>query len=97
MVDEKEKWDINKLDGSINELKDEFVELQLQLHYLAIKISLWALKTFQQGKNESLNNLQIRQIVEHEIDMIVDDLSKPKFLEVTFERTLHEWKKMQIK
>ena len=41
------------------------------------------MKTFQQGKSESLNPLQIRQIVEHELDYIVDDISKPSFIEAS--------------
>ena len=43
----------------------------MQLHLLLVKICLRALKTFQQGKSEPLNPLQIRQIVEHELDYIL--------------------------
>ena len=97
MSEEEKKWDINKLDESMNEIKHEFVELQIQLHYLAVKICLWALKTFQQGKSEPLNPVQIRQIVEHELDMILEDVSKPRFMDATLERAMLEWKKLEKK
>ena len=95
MSEEEKEWNINKLDESMNEIKHEFVELQIQLHYLAVKICLWALKTFQHGQSEPLNPLQIRQVVEHELDMILEDVSKPRFMDATLERAMLEWKKLE--
>lgn len=97
MHKERKKWSKNKLDQAMKEAKDEFIELQMQLHYLLVKICLRALKTFQQGKSEPLNPLQIRQIVEHELDNLVEDISKPSFMDVTLKRTMLEWKKLQEK
>lgn len=97
MYDERKKWNTNNLDEAMKEAKEEFVELQTQLHHLLVKICLRALKTFQQGKSEPLNPLQIRQIVEHELENIVEDTSKPSFFDVTLNRTLLEWEKLQGK
>ena len=43
----------------MKEAKEEFVELQMQLHHHLVKICLRALKTIQQDKSEPLNPLQI--------------------------------------
>jgi hypothetical protein len=97
MHNERKKWNTNKLDQAMKEAKEEFIELQMQLHHLLVKICLRALKTFQQGKSEPLNPLQIRQIVEHELDNIVEDISKPNFMDVTLKRTILEWEKLHEK
>ena len=97
MSNERKKWNNNQLDEAMKEAKDEFIELQMQLYYLAVKISLRALKTFQQGKSEPLNPIQIRQIVEHELDALVEDISKPSFMDVTLKKTILEWEKLQEK
>jgi hypothetical protein len=97
MHNERKKWNTNKLDQAMKEAKEEFIELQIELHHMLVKICLRALKTFQQGKKEPLNPLQIRQIVEHELDNIVEDISKPSFMDVTLKRTILEWEKLQEK
>ena len=59
MDSEKEKWSKNNLDEAMKEVKEEFIELQMQLNHLLVKICLRALKTIQQDKSEPLNPLQI--------------------------------------
>ncbi|MCW4031687.1 MAG: hypothetical protein NWE80_04915 [Candidatus Bathyarchaeota archaeon] len=36
-------------------------------------------------------------MVEHELDNLVEDISKPSFMDVTLKRTMLEWKKLQEK
>ena len=66
----------------MKDAKDEFMDLQRELFNLMVKFSLRALKTFQAGKNEELNRLQINQIVTHEVECIIGDLSRLQFMEL---------------
>ena len=38
MSDERKKWNANNLDAAMKEAKEEFIELQMQLHHLLVKI-----------------------------------------------------------
>lgn len=41
-----------------------------------------ALKTFQSGRDESLNTLQINQIAAHEIKSVIESLSSPEKMDL---------------
>lgn len=96
-MEEERKWNREKLDKAMREGKDEFIDLEMQLHTLVVKFCLRALKTFQKGKSEPLNPVQINQIVEHEIEYVLKDISGPEFMDVTIKRTKLEWKKQEQK
>jgi hypothetical protein len=73
---ERKKWDVKKLDKTMKNSKKEVVDLNLRLFNLVAEFGVRALKTFQAGKSEPLNPLQINQIVTREIQCVIDDLSK---------------------
>ena len=62
-----------------------------QLQDLMLKFSLRALKTFQKGKTEPLNHLQLKQIIEHELEQVIENISEPRFLDVLIRRTTLKW------
>src|SRR4030042_5272611 len=82
MEDEMRKWNKNKMTKEMKNAKEEFIGLEKELLHLMVKFSLRALKTFQAGKKEELNRLQINQIITHEIECVIDDLSSLKFTEL---------------
>ena len=96
-MEEERKWNREKLDKAMREGKDEFIDLEMQLHTLVVKFCLRALKTFQKGKSEPLNPVQINQIVEHEIEYVLKDISEPEFMDLTIKRTKLEWEKQEQK
>jgi len=71
----KGKLDMQKVTIAQKEGAEEFKTLELELFNLAVAFSYRALKTFQAGQKEPLNRLQINQIVNHELDAIINDLS----------------------
>lgn len=87
MAEENRKWNKEKMARAMKESKDEFAVLQFDLLNLMVKFSLRALKTFQAGKNEDLNPLQINEIVSREIESIIGDLSTPKFVDMIIKKT----------
>jgi predicted nuclease with TOPRIM domain len=93
MEDERKKWNKYELDEAMKESKDEFKDLEMQLHELAVKFCLRALETFQKAKSEPLNPLQISQIIGREIEHVIDDISGSEFMDVTIKRTKLEWEK----
>ncbi len=93
MEDERRKWNKYELDEAMFDSKDEFIDLEMRLHVLVVKFCLRALETFEKAKSEPLNPLQISQIAGHEIEQIVDDISKPEFIDLTIKRTKREWQR----
>ena len=87
MEEENRKWNNEKMARAMKEAEKEFADLQFDLLNLMVKFSLRVLKTFQTGKNEDLNPLQINQIVSHEIESIIGDLSTPKFVDMIIKKT----------
>lgn len=74
---ERKKWDSKKLNESMKSSKEEVVDLEVRLFNLVAEFGARALKTFQAGKTEALNPLQINSIVTHEIQCVINDLSNP--------------------
>ncbi len=95
MSEERKKWSLGKLKKATKESEAEFIKLGMELHHLIVRFGLRALKTFQHAKKEPLNPLQIGQIIEREIDNVIEDISKPDFIDTTIERTKKEWEKQQ--
>jgi hypothetical protein len=82
MDEERRKWNKKKMDKEMKDAKEEFIGLERELLNLMVKFSLRALKTFQAGKKEELNRLQINQIVTHEIECVINDLSSLQFMKL---------------
>jgi len=75
--EEKKKWDRKKLDKAMKKSKREVIHLNLRLFNLVAQFGVRALKTFQAGKSEPLNPLQINQIVTNEIEAVIQSLMDP--------------------
>lgn len=74
---EKDKWDTKKLDKAMKESGKEVEQLNLDLFSLVVKFGVRALKTYQAARSESLNPLQINQIVTREIEHVINFLEDP--------------------
>lgn len=83
---EGEEWDSEKLEKTMTESKQEFIDLQKRLVNLMVDFGVRALKTFQAGKTGDLNPIQINQIVAYEIGGVKHDLSNPELIQIVIER-----------
>jgi hypothetical protein len=81
-MEDMSKWNKEKMKKEMKDAKGEFIGLEKELLNLMVKFSLRALQTFQAGKKEELNRLQINQIVTHEIECVISDLSSLQFMEL---------------
>jgi len=83
---EEDKWDKDKMKKAMKDSKEEFIDLNKKLVNVMVDFGLRALKTFQTGKNEPLNPLQVNQIVTHEIDAVIETLSEPHFADLIIQK-----------
>jgi len=86
LTGKKTKFDMERVVKAQFENKEEFKALELELFNLAVAFSFRALKTFQVGQKETLNRLQINQIVHHELDAIINDLADLEKREVIIKK-----------
>lgn len=88
---EKDKWDKGKMKKEMEDAKTELVDLNRKLVNLMVDFGLRALKTFQAGKKEDLNPLQINEIVSKEIEAVIKTLSGPEYADIIIRKAEHDF------
>jgi hypothetical protein len=88
-MSENNRWNKERAEKAMEEGKEEFINLNLELGALMVKFGLRALKTAQAGMNEPLNHLQIEEVVGREIEAVIETLSEPTFVDVVTQKTEH--------
>lgn len=79
--------------GSYNELET----LRTELQNLMVKFGLRALKLYQTGTSEPLQQQQMSYLIKYELTNAIADLSEAKSIESIINQTKTEWQKQQQK
>lgn len=93
---ERPKWNLKKQNKAMKESRKEVVDLNFRLFTLVAELGVRALKTFQAGQTEPLNPLQVNQIVAHEIQCVIDDLSRPEIADTIIRKAEHDFLGAQV-
>lgn len=83
---ERNRWNTERMKKAMEEGKEEFIELSIKLHNLLVDFGVRALKTFQAGRGEPLNRLQVNQVVVREVEQVVKQISDPEFIELVVKK-----------
>lgn len=79
------------MEKAMEEGKEEFIELNRKLFNLMGDFGLRALKSIQAAKSESLNPIQINEIVAKEIQAVIGTLSDPSFVDMVVQKAEHDF------
>lgn len=77
---ESEKWDKKRMDDAMKESEEEFVELTKRLIDIMVDFCVRALKTFEAGRGEALNPLQVDQVIMNEVKHVLNQISDPNYI-----------------
>ena len=78
----EDNWNSNRMTKEMEKSKEEFFDLTKQLMDVTVKFCVRALKSFEAGKGEVLNKVQINQISTKEVSAIIEQLSDPQFVDL---------------
>ena len=78
----EDNWDRKKMKDEMGKTKEEFISLTIELMDAVVKFCVRALKTFEAGKGEDLNLVQINEIATHEVHSVVKQILDPKFIDL---------------
>ena len=83
---EGEEWDKKRMKKTMEEGKEEFIELTMRLNDLMVDFCVRALKTFEAGKGEPLNPLQVNRVTLYELGAVRKQISDPEFIDLVVKK-----------
>ena len=80
----------------MDKTKEEFLSLTIELMDAVVKFCVRALKTFEAGKGEELNLVQINEIATKEVLAVIQQISDPKFVDLAARKAEETYRQYKL-
>ena len=85
-----------KMKDEMEKTKEEFLSLTIELMDAVVKFCVRALKTFEAGKGEELNLVQINEIATKEVLAVILQISDQKFIDLAARKAEETYRQYKL-